>query len=85
MEIRYSLKAQNDIDFWKRSGNMKVMNKITLLLESIENTPSEGIGKPEQLKHELTGLWSRRINSEHRIVYEVKNLCILVHSLRGHY
>jgi toxin YoeB len=49
--------------------------------------PSFGIGKPEKLKHDLSGKWSRRINTEHRLVYEideVQNL-IIVHSLRGHY
>ena len=50
-------------------------------------TPSFGIGKPEKLKYDLSGKWSRRINSEHRLVYEIdenQNL-IIVHSLKGHY
>ena len=52
-----------------------------------QENPFEGIGKPEQLKHNLSGVWSRRINQEHRLVYEIDeeaNL-ILIHSLKGHY
>lgn len=47
--------------------------------------PFEGIGKPEPLKYKLTGKWSRRINSEHRIIYDVVDETINVYSLRGHY
>ena len=55
MEIEYTLKAKEDIDFWKKTGNQIVLKKIRLLLESIQNTPFEGIGKPEQLKYEWKG------------------------------
>jgi toxin YoeB len=47
--------------------------------------PFEGIGKPEQLKHQLTGKWSRRINEEHRIIYDVTDSIINIYSLKGHY
>jgi len=59
--------------------------KIRSLLESIQASPFTGIGKPEALKYEQSGKWSRRINQEHRLVYEVLNDIIIVHSLRGHY
>ncbi|MDR7208482.1 Txe/YoeB family addiction module toxin [Flavobacterium piscis] len=65
------------------------MNKITALIEDIQLHPFEGIGKPEPLKYELSGKWSRRINQEHRIIYKVTEedtieiLDIL--SLKGHY
>ncbi|MRT17386.1 Txe/YoeB family addiction module toxin [Vitellibacter sp. q18] len=57
---------------------------ITKLLKSIEETPFEGIGRPEALKYELTGFWSRRIDKEHRLVYKVKGEKIIMYSLRGH-
>ena len=55
------------------------------MIEDIKNTPFEGIGKPEELKHNLSGYWSRRINQEHRIVYAVDGDFIKINSLRGHY
>ena len=87
MEIVFLPNANNDLDFWKKSGNTTIQKKIHSLLSSIRDTPFAGIGKPEALKYNLTGKWSRRINSEHRIIYEVLEIeqMIKVHSLRGHY
>lgn len=85
MEIIYTDRAIDDISYWKKSGNKTVQNKITKLLKSIEVTPFEGIGKPEALKYELTGFWSRRINKEHRLVYKVNVETITIYSLKGHY
>lgn len=61
------------------------MQKSSSLMESIESTPFEGIGKPEALKYHHSGKWSRRINDEHRIIYEVEEDRVFVYSLRGHY
>ena len=89
MEVIYSEKAQKDREYWKKSGNKAIMNKITSLIEDIQLHPFEGIGKPEALKHQLSGKWSRRVNQEHRIIYRVTEedtieiLDIL--SLKGHY
>ena len=58
MEIDFLDKALGDIEFWKKTGNIIIQNKISKLLESIRKTPYSGIGKPEPLKHELTGYWS---------------------------
>jgi len=87
MEIIYSPQALEDIEYWKKSGNKAIMNRITALLADIVLHPFSGIGKPEALKYDLTGYWSRRINSEHRIVYSVHNDMIEVHilSMRFHY
>jgi toxin YoeB len=86
MEIKYTSEALEDLAFWKKSGNKIIQKKITALLEDIEKHPFEGIGKPEALKYDLLGKWSRRINLEHRIVYEVKDTeTILISSLKGHY
>jgi len=54
-------------------------------MEAIIDNPYKGIGKPEQLKYEMQGVWSRRINSEHRFIYEIQEDKILIQSLRGHY
>jgi len=89
MQIDFSVKAKADLNFWIKSGNKSILNKIYSLIEDIQLHPFEGIGKPEQLKHHLTGRWSRRINQEHRIIYRVTDentieiLNIL--SLKGHY
>ena len=87
MEIIYSEEAQRDIEYWKKSGNKVIQNKIQQLLMAIEATPFTGIGKPEPLKHNFSGLWSRRINQEHRIVYQLlqDKQSIKIFSLRGHY
>lgn len=85
MQIIFEPDAKEDLDFFVKSGNKAILKKITQLIEAITLNPFEGIGKPEPLKYELTGTWSRRINHEHRIVYEVFDEEIIVHSLRGHY
>ena len=77
----------DDIDYWKRSGNIKIQDRITRLLKSIAATPEIGMGKPEKLKGDLSGLWSRRINKEHRIIYKVDSISkiVTIYSLKGHY
>lgn len=85
MEIRYTETALSHRDFWKKSGQLAVMRKISSLLASIEETPEKGIGKPEQLKHELSGVWSRRIDKENRITYEIHEDHVLILAMKGHY
>ena len=85
MEIDLLDQALEDIEFWKKSGNKTIQKRITKLLESISKTPYSGIGKPEPLKYELQGYWSRRITEEHRLVYTVKDNRIKVISMRFHY
>jgi toxin YoeB len=86
MEIRYSKK---DIDFWLKSGNKSILKKISELIKAIGSNPYEGIGKPEALKYDLTRYWSRRIDTEHRIIYEIideNTIDILsIISLKVHY
>jgi toxin YoeB len=65
--------AKQDIAKHKKAGNKAVLTKILKLSEELQQHPFTGTGKPEQLKHQLTGLWSRRINKEHRIIYEALN------------
>ena len=87
MEIIFLPKSKEHLDFFKKVNNPIILKKIRQLLEIIPETPYSGIGKPEPLKHHLAGLWSRRINQEHRLVYEVIETynVILIHSLKGHY
>ena len=85
MEIEYTLKAQEDLAYWKKKNNITVLKKIRKLIESMLETPFEGVGKPEALKYNLSGTWSRRITQEHRLVYEVENDLIVVLAMRGHY
>ena len=85
MELEYTLQASEDLAFWKKSNNVAMLKKIRKLIESISETPYEGIGKPEALKYELTGYWSRRITQEHRYVYTIADDALIVASLKGHY
>jgi toxin YoeB len=85
MEIIYQPKALDDLKYWKKSGQKQIQVRILSLLQSIQQTPYEGIGKPEPLKHNWTGMWSRRISNVHRIIYEVKANEIHIYSLKDHY
>ena len=85
MEIIYNQKALEDLEFWKQSGNTKMQNKISELIQAIELDPFVGIGKPELLKYELIGKWSRRINKEHRIIYQMDENILKIYSLKDHY
>ena len=87
MEIVFTPHALEDRDYWKRTGNKRIMKRITDLLEDIKQHPFTGIGKPEPLKGDLRGLWSRRITDEHRLVYSVADGMVYVYvlSMRFHY
>lgn len=66
-------------------NDIKLLKKIFELFEAIQREPFQGIGKPEALKGDLKGYWSRRINDEHRLVYTITNEYIIVISCRSHY
>jgi toxin YoeB len=63
----------------------QLQKRIVRLIQEVRRTPFEGIGKPEALKGNLSGYWSRRINDEHRLVYEVTDEDIIIHAVRDHY
>ncbi len=87
MQIIYSPKAKEHLDFWIKTGNKAILKKTIQLINAIISNPYKGIGKPEALKYELTGYWSRRINDEHRLIYKIdidKNI-LKIYSLKGHY
>jgi toxin YoeB len=62
-----------------------IFQKIKILIKDISRDPFKGLGKPEPLRHQYKGYWSRRINGEHRIIYKFENEVITIASLRGHY
>jgi len=85
MQIIYTPKANEDLNFWIKTGNKIILKKLIQLTEAIIESPFDGIGKPEALKYDLAGLWSRRINQEHRFVYEISEKALIIISLKGHY
>jgi toxin YoeB len=76
--------AREDLTYWE-ANSPKIIVKINALLESILQNPEIGIGKPEKLKYELSGAWSRRINHRDRIVYQIIGDTVFVLQLRDHY
>lgn len=84
MRLILSEHAWEDYLYWQETDK-KVLRKVNHLIQEIQRTPFAGIGKPEPLKHGLSGYWSRRITDEHRIVYKVTEDCLLVAQLRYHY
>ena len=85
MEIIYLPKAVEDLEFWIKSGSRTILKKIAQLTEAIIEKSYEGVGKPEPLRYNLSGKWSRRISLEHRYVYSIIDDTLFVYSLRGHY
>lgn len=82
--VAFYIKALDDFYEWE-STDKKVFKRIKELIKDITRNPFEGIGKPEPLKHELSGYWSRRITDEHRIVYKVTDNTLYILSCREHY
>ena len=82
--ITFSKNAWEDYLSWQKEDK-KMLRKINDLIKDIQKTPFEGIGKPEALKYDLTGFWSRRIDLEHRLVYQYLDEQILIYSCRFHY
>ena len=83
-KVVFENQALKDFIAWA-SENKQNFKKIGELLKEIQRTPFLGKGKPEPLKHELKGCWSRRITDEHRLVYEVTNDLIVIISCKYHY
>ena len=85
MEIRLTEEAERDLDHWVKNHKSKTLKRISELLTSILENPNQGIGKPEALKYNLSGYWSRRIDKENRMVYKIEKNIVWVVSLKGHY
>ncbi|WP_417914289.1 Txe/YoeB family addiction module toxin [Candidatus Electronema sp. JM] len=84
MRLIFSDNAWEDYLHWQETDR-KMLRRINLLINEIKRSPFEGLGKPEPLKHALSGYWSRRINEEHRIVYKVSDDAVCLAQLRHHY
>ena len=84
MKLIFSEQAWEDYLHWQETDR-KMVKRIHELIKQATRTPFEGSGKPEPLKHALSGYWSRRINDEHRIVYRVEGDSLLIAQLRLHY
>ncbi len=84
MKLIFSEHAWEDYLYWQRTDR-KILPRINTLIKEIQRAPFEGVGKPEPLKHGLSGYWSRRINDEHRIVYRVEADSLFIAQLRYHY
>ncbi len=83
-KVLFEFSAFEEFNHWA-IADRKIYLKIVKLIEDINRSPFSGLGKPEPLKHELSGYWSRRITDEHRLVYRVKDGEITVISCRYHY
>ena len=79
--LEFTIQALEDIEKHKKSGNKSVLLKIKQLLNELREHPRTGTGQPELLKHELVGLYSRRINRKHRLVYSIKEDIVTVYIL----
>lgn len=84
MRIVFAEHAWEDYLYWQKKDR-RMVQRINSLIRDIQRSPFDGVGKPEALKHALSGWWSRRINDEHRIVYKVEGDAILIAQLRYHY
>lgn len=83
-KIQWDCDAWEDYLYWQ-SQDRKMVKRINQLLKDMRRNPFDGIGKPEPLKENLSGFWSRRIDNEHRIVYAVDQDTIFIISCKGHY
>ena len=84
MNIQFTQEAWKDFE-WFLDKDKRLAKRIRELLKDVLRHPEEGIGKPERLKFQLTGCWSRRISKEHRLVYKIEQNSIVVISCRYHY
>ena len=84
MKLIFAEEAWEDYLYWQKHDKQMV-DRINKLIKEIQREPFAGVGKPEALKHALSGFWSRRITGEHRIVYRVEGSALLIAQLRFHY
>ncbi len=83
MVLTFSENAWEDYLYWQKIDK-KIVKKINVLIKEIQRAPFDGTGKPEPLKYDLTGYWSRRIDREHRLIYQVVDNKILIYACRFH-
>lgn len=84
MRLVFAQNAWEDYLYWQRTDR-RVLRRINELIKDIQRNQYEGIGKPEPLRQNLSGYWSRRIDGQHRLVYRIEGEDILIGQLRYHY
>lgn len=84
MKLTFTEESWDDY-LWFQENDKKLLKRINTVIKEVLRSPCEGIGKPERLKANLSGYWSRRINTEHRLVYEVLDDSIIIIACRYHY
>jgi len=84
VNLIFSETAWDDYQYWIKTDK-KILKRVNNLIQDIQRSPFSGIGKPEMLKHGLSGYWSRRINDEHRLVYKIEADSVLIAQVRYHY
>lgn len=84
MKLSWTEEAWEDYLYWQ-AHSKPTLKRVNTLINATLRTPFEGIGKPEPLKHDLSGCWSRRIDQEHRLVYDIQDDQIIIIQCRLHY
>jgi toxin YoeB len=84
MKLLFHTDAWDDYQYWAQTDK-KILKRINLLIKDIQRSPFAGIGKPEALRENLAGFWSRRIDDYHRLVYRIEDDQLIITHLRGHY
>ena len=84
MKLVFANEAWEDYLYWQKHDK-RILERINKLIGEVKRDPFAGVGKPEPLKHALSGYWSRRINDEHRMVYTIEGESLLIAQLRHHY
>lgn len=84
MRLSWTEEAWEDYLYWQ-ANSKQILKRINVLINTTLRTPFDGIGKPEPLKHDLAGCWSRRIDQEHRLVYDIQDDQIIIIQCRHHY
>lgn len=84
MKYVFMSQAWEDYLYWQQNDK-KMLKKVNELIKEIEQTPFSGTGKPEPLRYNLTKMWSRRLDLEHRLVYSIENDQIIIYQCRYHY
>ena len=84
MKLIFADEAWEDYLYWQKQDT-KMLERINKLINEVMREPFAGVGKPEPLRHALSGFWSRRINDEHRMVYKIEGGALLIAQLRFHY
>ena len=84
MRLEFKQKAFDDLQYWVAT-QARMAKKVMKLIEDTQRNPFGGLGKPEPLKNELSGWWSKRIDGEHRLIYRLEGDCLIIAQARGHY